>query len=485
MNPPRNSRDQLFLGLFIHSVKLGELQYLQDAAVCVDKYGKIVAVELQCDQKKAEKTLYPRLGWRVGDVVVTIARDGQFFFPGFIDTHLHAPQYPNAGIFGKSTLLDWLNTYTFPMEASLASLPKARRVYTRCIRRTLAYGTTTAAYYATIHVPSTNLLADLCMSMGQRAFVGRVCMDELGPKYYLDESPEQCLALTRASIDYIRGIDPHFELVCPILTPRFAPACSRETMKRLGDLQRKNQLPIQTHISENVSEIQLVRDMFPECKHYAEVYDKYNLLTNKTILAHAIHLTDEEADLISQRRAKVAHCPCSNSALTSGEARVRWLLEKGISVGLGTDMSGGYSPSVLEAARQAALVSNHLAMPTGTSAHIRDDERERAKLSVEEVLHLATRGGAEVVGLGDKVGGFEVGKEWDAQLISLGLVGETPKEGDMVDHGNVDIFGWESWENRVAKWVFNGDDRNVLKVWVRGRLVHDRTYLNRVDEYMN
>ncbi|KAI1802791.1 guanine deaminase [Daldinia bambusicola] len=493
-NEKKNEKNQLFLGLFIHSIKLGELQYLHDTAVCVDKSGKIVAVEQQCDQNKAEETLYPKLGWKAEDVIVTIAKDGQFFFPGFVDTHIHAPQYPNVGIFGKSTLLDWLNTYTFPMEASLSSLPKARRVYTRCIQRTLSHGTTTATYYATIHVPSTNLLADLCLSLGQRAFVGRVCMDNLGPDYYLDESPSQSIAATQATIDHIRSIDASFDLVSPILTPRFAPACSPEAMTQLGALHRETNLPIQTHISENVNELRLVREMFPDSRTYADVYDRFGLLGARTVLAHAIHLTDEEADLVARRGAKVSHCPCSNSALTSGVARVRWLLDKGIRVGLGTDVSGGYSPSILDAARQAALVSNHLAMPPrGGAKPPPEDGRELARLSVEEVLHLATRGGAEVVGLGEKVGGFEVGKEWDAQLIGLGLVpdeeGDDSAEGTQQqepengeeqgkeqerDMGNVDIFGWERWEDRVAKWVFNGDDRNVERVWVRGRLVHER-----------
>ncbi|KAI1142922.1 guanine deaminase [Hypoxylon sp. FL0543] len=470
----KEEKNQLFLGLFIHSVELGKLEYIHDAAICVDRSGNIVALETSCDRKKAEEEIYPKLGWTAGDVTVTIAKDGQFFFPGFIDTHLHAPQYPNVGIFGNSTLLDWLNTYTFPMEASFSALPKARRVYTRVIRQTLSHGTTTAAYYATIHVPATNLLADLCFSMGQRAFVGRVCMDNLGPDYYLDESPTASLSATQATIDHIRSIDPSFDLITPILTPRFAPACTRDVMTGLGKMHIETGLPIQTHISENINEIQLVREIFPDCENYADVYDKFGLLGRKTILAHAIHLTEEEADLIAGKGSKVAHCPCSNSALTSGEARVRWLLEKGIGVGLGTDMSGGYSPSMLEAARQAAMVSNHRAMPAGKWADVPAGEREHAKLSVAEVLHLATRGGAEVVGLADKVGAFEVGKQWDAQLVGLGLVGDAPDEHDMADTGNVDIFGWETWEERIAKWVFNGDDRNVKKVWVKGRLVHER-----------
>ncbi|RYP29464.1 hypothetical protein DL767_006733 [Monosporascus sp. MG133] len=473
----KDLRNQLFIGTFIHSKKLDELEYLHDTAICVDKSGKIVAIEPQCDQKKAEVSLYSRLGWSAADVAVTIANDSQFFFPGFIDTHVHAPQYPNVGVFGKSTLLDWLNTYTFPMEASLSDLPKARKVYTRCIRRTLAHGTTTAAYHATIHVPATNLLADLCLSMGQRAFVGRVCMDRMGPDYYLDETAGEALAASRASIEHIREIDPGFALVSPILTPRFAPACSDGVLAGLGQLQRETGLPVQTHISENRGEVGLVRELFPRSRHYTAVYDEHGLLGPRTILAHAVHLGDDEADMIAARGAKIAHCPCSNSAITSGEARVRWLLDKGIAVGLGTDMSGGYSPSVLEAARLATLVSNHLAMDgerRGGDDASEPGERERAKLSVEDVLYLATRGGAEVVGLQDRIGGFRVGMEWDAQLVSLGAVGDDVAEDDMQDYGNVDVFGWESWDERVAKWVYNGDDRNTRMVWVRGRLVHER-----------
>jgi len=124
-------------------------------------------------------------------------------------------------------------------------------------------------------------------------------------------------------------------------------------------------------------------------------------------------------------------------------------------------MSGGYSPSILEAAKQAHLVSRHVAM----------DGDDNTKLSVEEVLYLGTKGGAQVVGLENKIGGFGVGMEWDAQLISLGGVDEPLGS---VDTGNVDIFGWESWEEKIAKWLFGGDDRNTLAVWVKGRLVHER-----------
>lgn len=459
--PP--AKNKIFLGTFIHSKTLSELEYLHNAAVAVDSLGTIVAVSPDTDIAKAKSTLLPQLNWPSDDTDMVVAKAGQFFFPGFIDTHLHASQYPNVGLFGNSTLLDWLNTYTFPLEASLSSLPKAQKVYSRVIRKTLSHGTTTAAYYATIDVPATNLLADLCLSSGQRALIGRVCMDQLGPSYYLDESPAESLAKTKQCIDHVLSKDPKMELITPIITPRFAPACSAPLMKELGQLAKETDLPVQTHISENKNEIALVASLFPDAgDSYAEVYDTFGLLTPRTILAHAVHLTEKEADLVTERKSKVSHCPCSNSAITSGAARVRWLLDKGIEVGLGTDMSGGYSPSVLEAARHAVLVSRHICMDEGKS-------EERDKLSVEEVLYLATRGGAKVVGMEDKIGGLEVGMEWDAQLVGLHEVDEEEEE-----EGNVDVFGWESWEEKIAKWVYNGDDRNTKKVWVRGRLVHER-----------
>ncbi len=381
------------------------------------------------------------------------------------------------------------------MEASLKDLAKARKVYTAVVRRTLSHGTTTAAYYATIDVAATNLLTDLCFAVGQRAFVGRVCMDRPGinPDYYRDESTEAALRATEQTIEHIRAIDPKFDLVAPILTPRFAPSCTSDGMKALAKLQKEGGYLAQTHISENTGEVALVRELFPEARSYAQVYDDHGLLTPKMVLAHAVHLTEEEGSLIALRKSKISHCPCSNSSLTSGTARVRWMWQKGIEVGLGTDVSGGYSPSILEAARQATLVSRHVAVHAGD-----DIEKERCKLTVEEVLYLATRGGALCLGLEDRIGGFEVGKDWDAQLIGLGRVTDSGlREGEeytanghgagaavdavgMVpalngcDEGNVDIFGWESWEEIMAKWLYSGDDRNTKKVWVKGRLVHAR-----------
>jgi len=446
----------IYLGPFVHSKTLNELDICTTGAIGVDESGKISFIDR--DVPLTDYTAPPP--WSTAKIIRIT--DTGFFFPGFIDTHTHAPQYPNAGIFGSSTLLNWLETYTFPTESSFSSLATAQRIYTRVVSRLLSHGTTTAAYYATTHVPATNLLADICLAKGQRALVGRVCMDQLSPPYYRDASPETAVKDTQACIDHVGAIDPSSTLITAVVTPRFAPSCSAEVLAHLGALARETGVPVQTHIAENVDEIALVKSLFPSSKSYADVYDTAGLLTPKTILAHAVHLSPDEVELVRSRGAKIAHCPCSNTCLTSGAAPVREMLDAGLEIGLGTDVSGGYSPSILEEVRQCVLVSRHVAMEKG----------EKAKLSVAEALYLATRGGARVVGMQDRIGGFEVGMEWDAQMIRLGSVQESGEmEGEM---GPVDIFGKESWEDRVAKWVFNGDDRNTEKVWVKGRLVHSR-----------
>ncbi|KAJ5488002.1 hypothetical protein N7530_002302 [Penicillium desertorum] len=509
----------VYRGTFIQSIlpdsgSKPELSRNQGALWVSAADGRIKGCDWQANDDNEFAELMTRNGWVDIDAVgaqgqvnshgskirvkIVIANEEQneFFFPGFIDTHIHAPQYPNVGLFGSSTLLEWLETYTFPVESRFGSPPDpktghqtktdpkdtpplAQQIYDQVISRTLSHGTTCASYYATNHVPATNALSSLCHTRGQRAFIGRACMDN--PKfcvdYYRDSSAEDSIVATRQTIEYIHTLDPEGKLVKPIVTPRFAPSCTRPALQSLGELAASYSPPlhIQTHISENVNELALVKELFPEADSYAAVYDKYNLLTPRTILAHAVHLSADERVLIRDREAKISHCPASNSALGSGICPVRTLLDEGITVGLGTD-----------AARQACLASRLL----GQSAAWQRDHPQgadgkgsdgREKLSVPESLYLATRGGAAVVDMANDLGGFDKGMLWDVQLIRLGGVklgeksplGFVPADGtaDLVKSGpvgNVDLFGTESWEEKIQKWVWNGDDRNVKAVWVGG-----------------
>ena len=523
----------VYVGTFIHASSRTTLCVKEHTIIGVDEQGKIVAIasfETGISGKNNEElsddwidhTVQIQWGWgqrredseqerdSTGWTLVRAGKD-EWWFPGFVDTHIHASQYPNAGIFGEATLLDWLEKYTFPIEASLANVPKANLVYTQCVAATLRQGTTTAAYYATIAVPSTNLLADVCMRAGQRAFIGRCNMDrpKLNPDYYRDYSSASAIEDTRATINHIAHIDPKHDLVTPIVTPRFAPSCTPTLLSELGKLSHETSLPIQTHISENPDEVTLVASLYPNQGSYAEVYDVHGLLTPRTVLAHAVHLTAEERSLISKRGSKVSHCPVSNSCLSSGLCPVRELLNNGIEVGLGTDVSGGWSPSILIAAREAATVSRILAsverdrpLSGGKSS-----PSSTVKLTVEECLYLATVGGASCLGLSAKIGRFKIGSEWDAQLVSLGpslelehlennktrkhdeehpqilfntAIAEAENQTSLtmahaaMSDQPVQLWGKESWSDKMAKWVFTGDERNTLAVWVKGRTVHRR-----------
>lgn len=481
----------VFIGTFVHLPRSTPtaLAIRQGALWVSTADGRIKGTDWTIITDRDLRVLLKEKGWIPEDapryksgtrVSIVRAREEQneFFFPGFIDTHIHAPQYPNNGLFGSTTLLDWLKQYTFPMEASFGSSlpsipsPRAFRVYNQVVSRTLANGTTFASYFATIHVSATNLLATLCQKRGQRALIGRVCMDnpDFSPDYYIDPSTEDSITLNKEVISYIQSIDPKGTMIKPVITPRFALTCTPTAMRGLADLAASYSPPLhlQTHISENTQEIHDVHCQFPDAASYADVYDAYGLLTPRTILAHGVHLSPDEQDLIHDRGAKISHCPASNSALGSGICPVRKLLNKGITVGLGTDISGGYSPSILEAVRQACLVSRllrHVGAPEG-------DEGRKLVLSVEEALYLATRGGAAVVNMEDDIGGFDIGMLWDAQMIHLGRFLPACR----YDNGEsrVDVFGWEEWGEKVHKWVWSGDDRNVKGVWVGGKLVYGR-----------
>lgn len=369
----------------------------------------------------------------------------------YIDTHIHASQFPIAGIFGSKTLLEWLTGYVYPMEASYKDINRAKTVYEREVTRTLAQGTTTASYYTTIHVCATNILSDICLAKGQRAFIGRMCMDFEVPEDVRDKSVKQAIADTQSTINHIKKIDPEYSLIKPIITPRFAVSCSSKMMYELGALAIKEKLPIQTHISESQGEVDRVRVLFPYSESYAQVYESHNILRKGTILGHGVHLSNEEVKLIKKLDGKLSHCPVSNSCLGSGIARVKDWLRAQVDVGLGTDVSGGCAIGILEVARHALQVSRLLAE--------RENNRESLKLQVDEVLSLGTLGGAKVVGLEDRIGNFVVGKEWDALLVQ--------------EHK--DLFDFQTkWEDKLAKWVYCGDEQNNLKVWVRGRLVFER-----------
>jgi len=185
----------------------------------------------------------------LGDKVTVLRlKSTQFLLPGLIDTHIHASQFPNAGLGLDLQLLDWLERYTYPTEARLSCTERAKEVYSRCVRTTLSYGTTTACYFATIHTASTQVLGEVCEEIGQRALVGKVCMDRNCPDIYGEDSTEESLAEAEASVSGLLSLKSG--LVTPIITPRFSVTCSRSLLTGLGTLATKANLPVQTHLAE-------------------------------------------------------------------------------------------------------------------------------------------------------------------------------------------------------------------------------------------
>ncbi|ODV87616.1 hypothetical protein CANARDRAFT_26991 [[Candida] arabinofermentans NRRL YB-2248] len=456
-----------YYGTFAHTPVLGSLEVLVKCAVGVDTDGTIAFIEQNCSDPLGFSINFTNLSSQEIDLVDVSDNENKFFFPGFIDTHIHASQFPNNGIFGNSTLLDWLDTYTFPLESSFKSLTTASQIYSKVINRTLSNGTTTASYYATIHTEATNLLADLALQKGQRALIGKVCMNQSSPDHYI-ETFDECKKSQQEVLDHLHNRDPKAEFIKPVLTPRFAGSCTDELMRWLGELRSEKDLHCQTHLSENKREIEWTKELFPQYDSYTDIYKETGLLGPKTTLAHCIHLSDKERDILIETGAGVSHCPTSNSSITSGEARVRWLLNSGINVSLGTDCSGGFTPSILEVAKYALLVSRHLVMKT---------ENEEEKLSTNDVLYLGTVGGAKVLQMEDVVGLFKVGLKFDCQLIQLDAPGSNIDTFEFQNPkwGQLDLkTSNKKFQDLIDKWLFNGDDRNVTKVYVNGRTVLER-----------
>ncbi|NWQ78875.1 GUAD deaminase, partial [Columbina picui] len=387
-SPQRPPLAHVFKGTFVHSSPAAPMEILHRHLLGVDESGTIVFLE-QTDQ---QEQLAKKWGFKTSDI--RELSNHEFFMPGMVDTHIHAPQYSFTGTRVDLPLLQWLTTYTFPTEAKYKDSDFAEEVYTRVVRRTLKNGTTTACYFATIYTDTSLLLAEIIDKFGQRAFVGKVCMD-------MNDSVPQYKEITSESVQ-------ETERVQPVITPRFGPSCTEDLLCALGDLAQAHDLLVQSHISENEEEVKLVENMFPSYQNYTELYDKNKLLTSKTVMAHACHLSEEELKLFSLRGAAISHCPNSNFSLRTGVLNVKKVLKHNVKLGLGTDVAGGYSASMLDAIRKTMIASNSLQI----------SKVNETGLTLEEAFQLATLGGSQALGLDDVIGNFEVGKEFDALLIN-------------------------------------------------------------------
>lgn len=429
--------------------------HFTDTLFCIDGSGTIVDII----QHNDGAFRHVRDAARKAGKLTELSSD-QYLLPGLIDLHVHAPQWPQMGKALDKPLEKWLNDYTFPLEARYADVDFARRNYTELVSALLANGTTTAVYFATLHTESSVELARICLAQGQRALVGRVAMDDPSqcPDYYRDETAASAEAETRAFIRAVAELPGNTaKRVLPVITPRFIPSCTDDLLKRLGTVARETGCHVQTHCSESDWEHGYVKERLGKTDTVA--LRDFGLLTQKTILAHSNHIEDDDADLIKKTGAGVAHCPLSNFYFANAVFPLRAMLDRGLNVGLGTDIAGGHSPSVFDACRHAITASK--ALNDGVDARIKPEHRGRpgSAVSFKEAFWLATAGAGGVLEL--PVGKLEVGYQFDAIVIDTRAAGS-----DIYIHPAED-----QPEDKLQKIIFNARRNNISRVWVDGKAV--------------
>ncbi len=370
--------------------------------------------------------------------------------PGMVDLHVHLPQLPNAGVGAGLDLLAWLERYIFPLEREFDE-PTAERVVPAALRAMAAAGTTTALMYGAVFEPSLDAAFRAAEAHGIRAIIGKVMMDRLT---YDDRLPaDRILEVSlRQSADLCarwHGRDDG--RLQYAFTPRFAVSCSADMLRESATLARQTGAYWQTHLSEDAGELREVARLFPEATDYVDVYDRAGGLGPRTVLAHAIHLSEREVARIAATDTAVAHCPASNFFLASGAMPLARYRAAGIRVGLGSDVAAGPELSIFANMRAGAYIMNGLRVLAGADAP--------PPLGPLDWLRLGTYEGARALGLADRIGSLETGKEADLIAIDPRTVAPIPGI-DSDDPAEI-----------VSRLAFRPHPSMVRAAWVRGRLL--------------
>ena len=367
----------------------------------------------------------------------------RLIIPGITDLHVHAPQFAFRGLGMDMELLDWLNAYTFPEEAKYASVEYAQRAYGQFAAHLRRSATTRACVFATIHLPATELLMRELENSGLVSYVGKVNMDRNSPEYLCEKDAQTALADTERWICETKHAFAH---TYPILTPRFIPSCSDELMRGLRGLAEKYALPVQSHLSENFSEIAWVKELCPQSEFYGDAYDRFGLFggDHRCIMAHCVHSCDAEMERMRQNGVFVAHSPMSNANLSSGVAPVSKYLAMGLKVGLASDVAGGETENMFRVMADAIRDSK---------LRWRLLDQTVAPLTVDQAFYMATVGGGSFFG---RAGSFEEGWEFDAVVLDDSLL-DHPQE--------------LSLRARLDRCIYLADDRQVFAKYVAGNKI--------------
>jgi len=432
--PPFRLRARL-----LSPLSAGGARYEPDAMLEVDDAGRIAAVE-------------PYAAWAAGARESDTSEASAAFdirplllLPGMVDLHTHLPQYPNAGLGAGIGLLPWLERYIFPLERGFDE-EAAERLAPAVFQAMAAAGTTTAVVYGAIFEPSLEATFRAAEMHGIRAVIGKVMMDRLT---YDSLTPAQALEVSlRQSADLCeRWHGRDGGRLAYAFTPRFAVACSAEMLRESVALAHRYGAYWQTHLSENTSEVAEVTRLFPDARDYLDVYDRAGALGPRTILAHAIHLSESEIARLVESESRVAHCPASNLFLANGLMPLARYREAGALVGLGSDLAGGPELSLFSVMRAGAYVQGALISQGET----------RPPLGPLDWLRLATLDGARVLGLDRTIGSLELGKEADfialAPRLTARLAGLEPEDPEEV----------------MSRLIFRAHPDMVRGAWVRGK----------------
>ena len=443
-----------FLGTAFHAPTRGTVEVLENALIETGTDGRIARITPADAPDHA-----PRVKALSGSGKFLRLSPTQYIIPGLVDLHIHAPQFPQLGKNLHLPLEVWLQKCTFPLEARYSDLDFATAVYRQLVETLIANGTTTAVYFATVHLPASVALARTCLDLGQRAYVGRVAMDNPDecPAYYRDASTEEGLSLTAEHIAQVRALPGNRGLVEPVVTPRFIPSCTDGMLDGLGRIAADTKTIVQTHCSESDWQHGYVLKRYG--KSDTEALAGFGLMGESAVLAHANFLSTSDMSIIKRRGAGIAHCPLSNYYFSNAVFPLRRALDFGLNVGLGTDISGGHSPSIIDNSRQAIAASRALEEGVDPALTATDRGRPGQRIDFREAFWLATRGGAEVLGL--DAGVFRQGAPFDAVLIDIAAPGSNVRAFDGID----------SHEDVLEKIVSMATRANVAGVWVEGRKV--------------
>ena len=426
-------------GTILHTPEKGHLEVLEDRVVSTTSLGLIDSVVPYSENCQPDIEL----------------DSSTILIPGLIDTHIHAPQWPQLGTGLDEPLESWLFKYTFPLEARYSDQEFARTVWKAMVPKLLGQGTTTAVYFSSIHEPATFSLAETCLAYGQRAFVGRVAMDhpEGTPDWYRDRDSTEGIEASRRSIADIRSLSGNNGLVRPIVTPRFIPACTDELLEGLGRLAAAEDVLTQTHCSESDWEHGYVLERFGISDTSA--LEHFGLLRDHSILAHGSHLASHDMQLAAETGAGVAHCPLSNSYFANAVFPLARALEDGLRVGLGSDIAGGSQSSIFRQCEHAVTVSRMLDDGVDASISSRSRGAPDSRIDIPTAFWTATAGAAELLGI--PAGVLSEGYVFDALAVDIGPESSTGVWTEIDD-----------WPRIFEKMVRSTSGTDITHVWVNG-----------------